>query len=231
MTRQRARRLWEFEIKNRFHATTEDHEVDDVIKRFNCYGYTLCGNESKIMSDLWRGAGLKTRRGFPNGHSTAEVYYGGAWHLLDSDESIICLLRDNKTIASEEQVVRDHDLMKRTHSYGPLHDDNLGDETSAALHYYEGERSEQPSFQHAMNYRVRRSDAWAWVESSRQEFEAAGELWNKRWRLMANVMNGAGSYSRSDAKVTLASTSDGMELREQTVRRLCMAGSQIGGLP
>ena len=28
---EKARALWEFEIKNRFHATTEDHEVDDGI--------------------------------------------------------------------------------------------------------------------------------------------------------------------------------------------------------
>ncbi|HSB13070.1 MAG TPA: putative Ig domain-containing protein [Bryobacteraceae bacterium] len=222
---ERARRLWEFEIKNRFHATTEDHEVDDVIKRFNCYGYTLCGNESKIMSDLWRGAGLKTRRGFPNGHSTAEVYYDDAWHLLDSDESIICLLRDNKTIASEEQIVRDHDLMKRTHSYGPLHDDNpLGDETSAALHYYEGERSgEQPSFtRHTMNFSLRPGEAitWAWNPGNRfhgKEFEGKlANFWNKRWRLIANVMNGELSYTADlTRKSTLAHlASDGMELRE-----------------
>jgi hypothetical protein len=202
--REKARRLWEFEIKNRFHATTEDEEVDDVVKRFNCYGYTLCGNESKIMSDLWRAAGLKVRRGFPNGHSTAEVFYDGAWHLLDSDESIICLLRDNKTIASEAQIVADHDLMKRTHTYGPLHDDSrMRDESSSALHYFEGERrGEQPSLtKHSMDFTLRPGEAitWAWNPGNRfhgKEFEGSmSNVWNKRWRLIAQVMNGELTYA------------------------------------
>jgi hypothetical protein len=102
---EKARRIWEVEIKNRFHATSADEEVNDVVKRFNCYGYTLCHNESKIISDLWRAAGLRVRRGFPYGHSTTEVYYDGGWHLLDSEDSTFCLLRDNKTIASEAQIV------------------------------------------------------------------------------------------------------------------------------
>lgn len=201
---EKARRLFEFEIKNRFHATTDDEEVDDVVKRFNCYGYTLCGNESVIMSELWRGAGLRVRQGFPNGHSTAEVFYDGAWHLLDSDESIVCLLRDNKTIASEAQIVADHDLMKRTHTYGPLHDDDrFRDESSAALHYWEGERSgEQPRrTKHSMNFVLRPREAitWAWNPGNRfhgKEFEGSrSNYWNKRWRLAAHVMNGELAYT------------------------------------
>ena len=145
--KEKARRIWEFEINNRFHATTQDDEVADVVKRVNVYGYTLCYDESKDISDMWRAAGLKVRKGYPTGHSLAEVYYDGAWHELDSDESIISLLRDNETIASESQIVADHDLMKRTHTYGVLAPDNrLSDEGGAALIYWEGPRSgEQPS--------------------------------------------------------------------------------------
>ncbi len=222
---EKARRIWEFEIRQRFHATTEDNEVDDVVKRFNCYGYTLCGNESKIISDLWRAAGLRVRRGFPNGHSTAEVFYDGGWHLLDSDEHIIALFPDNKTIASEEQVVRDHFLMKRVHSYGPLHDDNLKrDESGAALHFYEGERSgEQPSLtKHKMDFTLRPGEAitWAWKQSNRfhgKEFEGSlANYWNKRWRLIANVMNGEMSYLadlRKESTLKYFETS-GVALRE-----------------
>lgn len=199
---EKARRVWEYEIRNRFHATTSDEEVDDPIKRFNCYGYTLCGNESKVMSDLWRAAGLRVRRGFPNGHSTAEVFYDGAWHLLDSDESIVCLMRDNRTIASEAQIVADHDLMKRTHTYGPLHDDDpLRDETSVALHYWEGERKgEQPSVSgHTMSFALRPGEAitWAWNPGGRFHSSAyeGGSAWVKRWRLPAHAMNGELRYA------------------------------------
>jgi hypothetical protein len=198
---EKARAIWEFEIKQRFHATTESDEVKDVVKRFNSYGYTLCGDESKILSDLWRAAGLPVRQGFPNGHSTAEVFYDGMWHLLDSDESIICLLPDNKTIAGEEEIVRDHWLMKRTHTYGPLHRDDLhNDETSAALHFYEGERTgEFPSYtEHTMDFTLRPGEAitWAWNRGNRfhgkayQGSETQSYFWNKRWRLFAHVMNG-----------------------------------------
>jgi len=206
--REKARALWEFEIKQRFHATTmpafgaeneRNYEVNDVVKRFNCYGYTLCQNESVVLSDLWRAAGLKVRRGWPNGHSTAEVFYDNAWHLLDSDESIICLMRDNRTIAGEEDIVADHDLMKRTHTYGPLHDENHNrDETSAALHYYEGERKgEHRSFTgHTMDFTLRPGESitWAWERGNRYHGDT-NMRWNKRWRLFANVMNGSMDYS------------------------------------
>jgi hypothetical protein len=221
---EKAHRLWEFEIQNRFHATTEDDEVNDVVKRFNCYGYTLCYNESINLSSLWRTAGLKVRQGYPNGHSTAEVFYNGGWHFYDSDEDAICLMPDNKTVASEEQIVADHWVMKRTHIYGPLHDDDLmRDEGSAALFAYEGERQgEHPGkTSHQMDFTLRPGEAitWAWNAGNRyhgREFggsEAA--LWNKRWRLMADVMNGELTHA---ADLTQASTlkyfeTQGVEIR------------------
>jgi len=221
---EKAHRLWEFEIQNRFHATTEDDEVNDVVKRFNCYGYTLCYNESINLSSLWRAAGLKVRQGYPNGHSTAEVYYNGAWHFYDSDEDAICLMPDNKTVASEEQIVADHWVMKRTHIYGPLHDDDLmRDEGSAALFSYEGVREgEQPGkTSHQMDFTLRPGEAitWAWNAGNRyhgREFAGSeAERWNKRWRLMADVMDGELTYA---ADLTQASTlkyfeTEGVEIR------------------
>ncbi len=227
--KEKARRLWEFEINNRFHATTQDDEVADVVKRVNVYGYTLCYDESKDLSDLWRAAGLKVRQGYPNGHSLAEVYYEGAWHELDSDESIISLLRDNETIASEPQIVADHDLMKRTHTYGVLAPDNrMSDEGGAALIYWEGERSgEQPSLtKHTMDFILRpgESIAWDWNPAGRyhasQYHSDAGstdlDQWNKRWRVIAHAMDGNMTY---DPDLSKASTlrylrTEGVQLRD-----------------
>lgn len=221
---EKAHRLWAFEIQNRFHATTEDDEVNDVVKRFNCYGYTLCYNESINLSSLWRTAGLKVRQGYPNGHSTAEVFYNGAWHFYDSDEDAICLLTDNKTVASEEQIVADHWLMKRTHIYGPLHDDDpMRDEGSAALFCYEGVRQGEHPDQtsHRMDFTLRPGETitWAWTADNRYHGRTFGgnqaELWNKRWRLMADVMDGQWTYA---ADLMRPSTlkflqTDGVELR------------------
>ena len=112
----RARAVWEFLRRRRFHACTWDNECNDVVKVLNVYGYTLCGNEAHLINDLWKAAGLTPRRGYPVGHVVCEVFYDGDYHLLDSDEHVICLERDNRTIASCAEVVRDHDLIKRTHT-------------------------------------------------------------------------------------------------------------------
>jgi hypothetical protein len=137
----RARAIWEFRRSNRFHACTWDGECSDLLKALNVYGYTLCGDEACVINDLWKAAGLKTRRGYPVGHCVSEVFYDGGYHLLDSDEHVICLRRDNRTIASEEEVVRDHDLMKRTHTYSILSGESRQtDEFSASLYGYEGKR-------------------------------------------------------------------------------------------
>ena len=224
--KEKARRLWEYEIHNRFHATSQDDEVADVVKRVNIYGYSLCYDASKNISDLWRAAGLKVRQGFPNGHSLAEVFYEGGWHELDSDESIISLLRDNETIASEAQVVADHDLMKRTHTYGPLANDNrLSDEGGAGLLYWEGERTgEQPSLtRHTMDFTLRPNESitWAWNPANlyhAMPFSFGGDdadSWNKQWRVMAHVMDGELTYAPDLGKATTQQylSTQGVEFR------------------
>jgi hypothetical protein len=232
--KEKARRLWEFDIHNRFHATSQDDEVDDVVKRVNVYGYSLCYDASKNISDLWRAAELKVRQGYPNGHSLAEVYYDGDWHELDSDESIISLLRDNETIASEPQIVADHDLLKRTHTYGPLANDNrLGDESGAALLYWEGERTgEQPSLtKHNMNFTLRPGESITWAWNPANLYHAMpfsfgsgdADAWNKQWRVIAHVMNGEMTYSPELGK---ASTLDYLKT-EGVERRAGLFGNGL----
>jgi len=154
----RARAIWEFRRRTRFHATTWDSECNDAVKVLNVYGYTLCGNEARVISDLWKAAGLTVRRGYPIGHVVAEVFYDGDYHLLDSDEHVIALERDNRTIASCSEVVRDHDLVKRTHTYGiGRRDHRRTDEFSASLYVYEGERQGDfgTNTRHAMDLTLR----------------------------------------------------------------------------
>lgn len=154
----RARAIWEFVRRHRFHACTWDDECSDAVKALNVYGYTLCGDQARVLSDLWHVSGLPARRGHPVGHVVCEVFYGNGYHLLDSDEHVFCLERDNHTIASEEAIVRDHDLMKRTHTYGiGQKEDRQTDEFSASLYGYEGERKRvfPLATKHAMNLVLR----------------------------------------------------------------------------
>ena len=171
--RDRARAIWEFRRRSRFHATTWDPECSDLLKALNVYGYTLCGDEAVVINDLWKAAGLTTRRGYPVGHCVTEVFYDGDYHLLDSDEHVVCLKRDNRTIASEADVVRDHDLLKRTHSYGiGAEESRQTDEFSASLYGYEGQRQGDygTSCRHAMDLVLRPGESieYRWDHAGRQ---------------------------------------------------------------
>jgi hypothetical protein len=49
------------------------------------------------------------------------------------------LLRDNHTIAAEQDLVRDHDLVKRSHTQGILNPDRrAADEWEASIYIFEG---------------------------------------------------------------------------------------------
>lgn len=207
-----ARALWEFQRSHRFHATTWDAEASDAVKAVNVYGYTLCGDEAQIIRDLFMAAGLRTRPGRPIGHDVTEAFYDGGFHLLDTDEHVICLLRDNKTIASEREVVRDHDLMKRTHTYSvSAQEDPLTDQFSASLYYYTGERKGEGSIgtRHAMHFTLRPGEAleWRWGHVGK-EYSAAielkpGEKWTTNGTGTLRQLAGEGAYAlMRNAKLT-----------------------------
>jgi len=190
--REKARAIWEFQRSHRFHATTWGRESDDAVKVHNIYGYTLCGNDANVISDIWKAAGLKTRRGYPVGHCVAEAFYNGEYHLLDGDEHAIYLRRDNETIASEAEVVRDHDLIKRTHTYGiGRRDSQETDQFSASLYGYEGERKGKRGgrSKHTMDYTLRPGESieWQWNHIGKQ-YTFGTEAPDGRWR-----KNGEGS--------------------------------------
>ena len=184
--RGKARAIWEFQRNHRFHATTWGKESNDAVKVYNIYGYTLCGNDAQVISDLWKAAGLRTRRGYPVGHVVAEAFYNGEYHLLDGDEHAIYLRRDNVTIASEAEVVLDHDLVKRTHTYGiDRQDSRATDEFSASLYGYEGKRKGELGgrTKHTMAYILRPGESmeWRWDHIGKQ-YTAGTEAPDGKWR-------------------------------------------------
>ena len=180
---EKARAIWEFACKHRYHYTCADDEVKDTVKMLNCYGYTLCWDEAYTVANLWQAAGLKVRRGYPHGHCTTEVYYDGAYHLLDSDEHLLYLLRDNKTIASEEDLSRDHDLVKRGHAYGILQPENRKhSEGAASLFFHTGPRSgDRPQLTtHTMDFTLRPHEALIWCWEDRNKYHG---FWDRPKRL------------------------------------------------
>ena len=136
---EKARALWWQEVQHRFHFEGDNEELLDPVKVFNVYGYNTCGNDSICLAGQWRKAGLKVApRGWwgiasPRSSTTAP---GTSWTATCTR---IYLLRDNETIAGEQDLVRDHDLIRRTHTQGILQPDRrAGDEWESSIYVFEG---------------------------------------------------------------------------------------------
>ncbi|MBE3069795.1 MAG: hypothetical protein IMZ66_06125, partial [Planctomycetes bacterium] len=137
---EKAMALWFQEIRYRHHSGGDNNELLDPVKVFNVYGYNTCGNDSISLATLWRAAGLKAAPARALGHCISQAFYDGRWHFFDGDMHSVYLLRDNETVAGEQDIVRDHDLVKRTHSKGILFPDTWWDgQGMPAMYFYEGE--------------------------------------------------------------------------------------------
>jgi hypothetical protein len=86
---ERARALWTAAVKYR-HQTAPpneylagDWEAHDPVKLFNSYGYCMCCCCASLVEALNRLDGREARGRILNGHSVAEVRYGGGWHMYD----------------------------------------------------------------------------------------------------------------------------------------------------
>jgi hypothetical protein len=203
--REKALALWRLQTTHRFHASTGDAEVNDPVKVFNVYGYTTCGDDSVCLAGLWRTAGFKVRPARVVGHCITQVHYDGRWNLLDGDMGPFFLLRDNVTVAGEQDLVRDHDLVKRTHTHGILDADSRADaEWSAALFVYEGEAGgdRNSARDTTMNMVLRPNEALVWRWGHRVPLKYHGRADITTWgrRAADRVCNGLWEYRPDFAK-------------------------------
>jgi len=185
--REKAVALWRLQTTYRFHAGTGDNEVNDPVKVFNGYGYTTCGNDSICLAGLWRTAGFKVRPARLPGHCISQVFYDGGWHLLDGDLGPFYLLRDNRTIAGEQDLVRDHDLLKRSHTLGILDPDSrVANEQCAALffteHVWQGSRDSVRDTTMNMVLRPNEALIWRWGHLTPLKYHGRADikLWGPR---------------------------------------------------
>jgi hypothetical protein len=197
--REKAIALWRLQTVHRFHASTNDAEVNDPVKVFNVYGYTTCGDDSVCLAGLWRTAGFQVRPARVVGHCITQVRYDGRWNLLDGDMGPYYLLRDNTTIACEQDLVRDHDLVKCTHTHGILDADSRdAAEWSAALFVYEGaaggDRNSVRDTTMNMVLRPHEALVWRWGHRVPLRYHGLADitLWGKR--AADRVCNGLWEY-------------------------------------
>ena len=161
---EKARALWWQEIQQRFHLEGDNDELLDPVKVLNVYGYNTCGNDSICLAGLWKKAGLKVAPARLVGHCATQVFYDDKWHLMDGDMHSIYLLRDNQTVAGEQDLVRDHDLIRRTHTQGILQPDGrAGDEWESSIYVFEGQvNGDRNSANSSLAMTLRPGEAIVW---------------------------------------------------------------------
>ncbi|HEX7896732.1 MAG TPA: hypothetical protein VF950_03175 [Planctomycetota bacterium] len=220
--REKAVALWRRQTTHRFHCgAMERAEMHDPVKVYNVYGYTTCGDDSVCLATLWREAGLESRPARMPGHCVPQVFYDGGWHLMDGDMRAFYLLRDNATIASERDLVRDHDLVKRAHGTGILDPSRRADnEKAAALYVYEGDApGERPSSSRGatMNMTLRPGEALVWRWDRREPVKYHGRSDLGSWPgALRNIRNGQWIYRpdfAGEAWMRTVEVMDGLRVR------------------
>ena len=170
--------LWFQEIQYRHHSGGDNNELLDPVKVFNIYGYNTCGNDSISLATLWRQAGLKVAPARALGHCISQAFYDGGWHFYDGDMHSVYLLRDNETVAGEQDLVRDHDLIKRDHSKGILMPDTWWDgQGMCAMYFFEGpvsgERGGKVDTSMNLVLRPGESLVWRWGQLNPVKYHGA----------------------------------------------------------
>jgi len=164
---EKAFALWFQQIRHRHHSGGDGGELGDPVKVFNVYGYNTCGNDSICLGTLLKHAGFKTAPARAMGHCISQAFCEGRWHLFDGDLHAVYLLRDNETVASDVDLARDHDLVKRTHSNGILLLDTPWDgQGTSSLYFTEseikGERAGKADTTMNMTLRPGETVVWRW---------------------------------------------------------------------
>ena len=204
---EKAFALWFQEIQYRHHSGGDNNELGDPVKVFNIYGYNTCGNDSISLATLWRKAGLKAAPARALGHCISQAFYDNAWHFLDGDLHCVYLLRDNQTVAGEQEIVRDHDLVKRTHSQGILFPDTWWQgQGMPSMYFYVGEVTGQRSGKAdtTMNMVLRPGEAlvWRWGQVAPLKYHGALQTVPTYEKVPYVICNGLWEYRPDFTKET-----------------------------
>src|SRR5262245_5078821 len=223
---EKAMALWRQQIQHRYHSSAGGEDLGDPVKVFNIYGLNPCGKDAMRLGGIckqWRLKGAAVRL---VGHAIAQVHYDGDWHVMHGDLGMIYLLRDNETLASDRQLARDHDLVKRTHTMGILVDDSrMRDERTAAMFVSEepiqGSRACKEDTTMQMTLRPGEAIVWCWGHLKPAKYmspnqflypdnicnglwqyrpDFSGEVWRKGAMAVENVASGPEGLTAASGK-------------------------------
>jgi len=114
--RKKAFLIWLFLKQNRYHWYPAEvgNEIHSPVKFINIYGCGFCDDSATNAELLFKSAGLSQARVWGlNGHVVPEVFYNGAWHMLDPDLEVFYPEWDNLTVAGVEALAADGPLIRR----------------------------------------------------------------------------------------------------------------------
>jgi hypothetical protein len=180
--KDKAQAVWWQHIRQRFHFPAggnqgQGGETHDPVKVYTIYGSNTCGEDSMMMAGLWKRMGMKAAPCRLPTHCVSQVFYDDRWHVLDGDMHSMFLLRDNETIAGEQDLVRDHDLIRRSHTQGIMNHANRGaDEWLSAIYVYEGEpKGDRGCWESTstMTLRPREAITWRWGHAAPMKYRGA----------------------------------------------------------
>lgn len=108
------------------HQYSGDIQALNPVLLFNVFGYGICAYFASAQTGIAQAAGLRARVWEIYRHTVGEIYYDGAWHMLDPDMQLFFLNPDNRTIASVDQLEKGLDFFTRTQAYQRTFEDAHG---------------------------------------------------------------------------------------------------------
>ena len=111
---EKAFAIWRWVQDKRFQRSATDRSSLHPVRYFNVYGYGICGHTAAAMKALGLAAGVPSRVHEIWGHTVAEFHFDGAWHVLDGNGRVFYPKRDNRTLASVDEVGDDPFISRRS---------------------------------------------------------------------------------------------------------------------
>jgi len=193
--------IWEFIVDERegvYHfwpalERATGRTVWDPLKILNCFGCAICGQNANLLAVLWKAAGFKSRICGIKGHVVPEVFYEGAWHLLDGDLKAYHRKHPpaHGEIASVADCAADPTLVSgQQNPSRPFYLPDRSPEKMAAL--YDVDPGGGPPFDdraHTMDFILRpgerlerhclHDDKWIWFANYTQSKDRYGREWQE----------------------------------------------------
>ncbi|MFQ5808211.1 MAG: hypothetical protein ACE5JM_01220, partial [Armatimonadota bacterium] len=112
---ERAVALFDFVRRLMFHYPNRPsrRDVHDTLHLINTYGYSFCSQQALLTVHLWQEAGIKGEVWSVPGHATMQAEYDGGHHWFDALIGAYVFRRDDKTIASLQEIAEDRTLLTR----------------------------------------------------------------------------------------------------------------------